>query len=280
MSGPVRIRRCAALFAVTLVAAASFGVAASGSSSGVDASPIQLAALAPSDPVSSAVPSSPSSIHSEPFGLPASQPVASRLLAKWRGVESDIQADAVIIARCRAEPQACAQPAALALIAIIDAGKAREGRARLGEINRAVNLAIKPMSDMDQHGVPDVWSSPLATFTSGRGDCEDYAIAKFVALREAGVADEDLRLLVVRDASLDEYHAVVAARSEDRWLILDNRRMTLMDTAYSSYKPLFALRHEEPATVVASSTAGKADVVTSANAAPGPSGLNTAPLLL
>ncbi|MES1155110.1 MAG: transglutaminase-like cysteine peptidase, partial [Pseudorhodoplanes sp.] len=114
-----------------------------------------------------------------------------------------------------------------------------------------------------------------------RGDCEDYAIAKFVALREAGVADEDLRLLVVRDASLDEYHAVVAARSEDRWLILDNRRMTLMDTVYSSYSPLFALRHEEQAAVVAaSSAAGKADVVTSANAAPGPSGINMAPLLL
>ena len=41
------------------------------------------------------------------------------------------------------------------------------------------------MSDLAQYGEIDVWSSPLLTFTTGRGDCEDYAIAKFVALHQA-----------------------------------------------------------------------------------------------
>ena len=66
--------------------------------------------------------------------------------------------------------------------------RARDGRARLGEINRAINLAIRPMSDLAQYGEIDVWSSPLVTFAHGAGDCEDYAIAKFVALRLAGIA--------------------------------------------------------------------------------------------
>ena len=73
-------------------------------------------------------------------------------------------------------------------LAIVAAGRAQTGRGRIGVINRAINLAIRPMSDMAQWGVPDRWSAPLDTFTTGRGDCEDYAIAKYVALTEAGVA--------------------------------------------------------------------------------------------
>ena len=41
-------------------------------------------------------------------------------------------------------------------------------------------------SDFTQHGEADRWSAPLATFATAKGDCEDYAIAKYVALREAG----------------------------------------------------------------------------------------------
>ena len=39
----------------------------------------------------------------------------------------------------------------------------------------------------------------IATLTTGFGDCEDYAIAKYVALVEAGVAAEDVRLIIARD---------------------------------------------------------------------------------
>ena len=55
-------------------------------------------------------------------------------------------------------------------------------------INRDINMAIRPTSDLAQWGVTDRWSAPLATLASGRGDCEDYAIAKYVALREAGTS--------------------------------------------------------------------------------------------
>ena len=82
---------------------------------------------------------------------------------------------------------------------IVDVARRREGRARIGEINRAINLAIRPMSDRAQYGVPDLWTAPIQTLTAGAGDCEDYAIAKYVALEKTGVPEENLRLLVVRD---------------------------------------------------------------------------------
>ena len=78
---------------------------------------------------------------------------------------------------CRSNENDC-PAAARAFLQIIEQGRRREGRARIGEINRTVNLSIKPMTDLAQHGIDDVWSAPLATFAAGVGDCEDYAIAK------------------------------------------------------------------------------------------------------
>ncbi|MCJ9731928.1 hypothetical protein MOV75_17240, partial [Bradyrhizobium sp. PRIMUS42] len=61
-------------------------------------------------------------------------------------------------------------------------------------------------------------------------------------LRLAGMAPEDLRIVVVRDVRAGEEHAVVAARLGGHWLMLDNRRMAMVeDDAARSYQPLFAL---------------------------------------
>jgi predicted transglutaminase-like cysteine proteinase len=163
------------------------------------------------------------------------------VLIKWSGVVADIRAESDILARCRDEARTC-PPAAQKFLAVIADGLAHDGRARIGVINRAINLAIQPMSDAAQWGVPDRWSGPLATFTTGRGDCEDYAIAKYVALREAGIAEDDVRLVIVRDLAVDEDHAVVAARLDEQWIVLDNRRLTLVeDTGMPRVVPLFVL---------------------------------------
>ena len=120
--------------------------------------------------------------------------------------------------------------------------RAREGRARLGEINRAINLAIRPMSDLAQYGQIDFWSSPLVTFAHGAGDCEDYAIANFTALRLAGVAADDLRIVIMHDTISGEDHAVAAARLEGHWLTLDNRRMAMVEDVYvRNYRPTFVI---------------------------------------
>src|SRR5580698_1187376 len=178
----------------------------------------------------------------EPFGLFASKLSAGMLLEKWLGVERKLDDERVQLALCDGDRARCVSPAALQLLAIVDNARAREGRARLGEINRAINLAIRPMSDLAQYGQVDVWSSPLDTFATGAGDCEDYAIAKFVALRLAGVSPDDLRIVVMRDTIHGEDHAVAAARLDDRWLTLDNRRMAMVeDTDVRNIRPLFVI---------------------------------------
>ena len=91
------------------------------------------------------------------------------MLAKWQGVQRRLDDEMVQLALCEGDPDRCASPAALQFLAIVDIARAREGRARLGEINRAINLAIRPMGDLAQYGEIDVWSSPLATLSRGAG---------------------------------------------------------------------------------------------------------------
>jgi predicted transglutaminase-like cysteine proteinase len=177
----------------------------------------------------------------EPFGLSTDLAPGGPLWVKWRRFEADFASNVDDIARCRAEPESCSK-GALTLVALIDEARGLDGRRQLAIVNRSLNLAIAYASDMSQHGVPDLWSSPLSTLERGRGDCEDYAIAKLFVLRAAGIAAEDLRLLIAHNSSDGDAHAVLAVRRESRWLILDNRKMTLLDDAMvRDLEPLFAL---------------------------------------
>ena len=192
--------------------------------------------------LSSSAASAPIERSAEPFGLFASHLSGGGLLGKWLGVQRRLDDERVQLALCEGDPDRCASPAALQFLAIVDTARSREGRARLGEINRAFNMAIRPMGDLEQYGEIDVWSSPLATLSRGAGDCEDYAIAKFVALQLAGIATDDLRIVIMRDTIRGEDHAVAAARLDGRWLTLDNRRMAMIeDTNVRNYRPTFVI---------------------------------------
>jgi len=181
----------------------------------------------------------------EPFGLYTFRAPEGLLWVKWRGVEAEMDAEAKLIAACREAPDDCKSPAATRFLAIVAEAKAQTGQARIGTVNRAINGAIRYVSDMAQHGVADKWTAPLATLGSGQGDCEDYAIAKYAALRELGIATDDLRLVLVRDRAAGQDHAVLAVRQGGRWIVLDNRNLAMAESAdLSHFTPLFAIDHQ------------------------------------
>ena len=187
----------------------------------------------------------------EPFDLPATPVPTGEISAKWREVQSRIFADEETIAACHSNESTCSH-AARRFLSIVKLGRKHEGRARLGWLNRAINMAIKPASDWAQYGYDDYWASPLQTLGSGAGDCEDYAIVKYVALRELGVGADDLRIVIVRDDKRLTEHAVVAVRFERKWLVLDNRTMAIINTEdVRNYRPLFALNSTRAPAVAA-----------------------------
>ena len=177
----------------------------------------------------------------EPFGRATRFAPAGPLWIKWKSMDDGISKDEAALERCRADNTAF-NPAAARLAALIDEATPLKGRHLFAVVNRAINLAVAYTSDERQYGAGDVWSSPLTTLASGRGDCEDYAIAKMFALRAAGVAAEDLRLLVARVRGDADIHAVLAARHDGHWFLLDNRSMTLVEDSFSmDLTPLFAM---------------------------------------
>jgi predicted transglutaminase-like cysteine proteinase len=180
---------------------------------------------------------------SEPARLQGAEASTTDIWGKWADLQSRIQSEEETLAACRAGSADC-PAAARQFLRIVELGRQREGRARLGEINRAVNLSIRPVDDAVQHGVADLWSTPLATLSAGAGDCEDYAIIKYVALRELGIAPDDLRILIVHNSRRRTKHAVLAVHLGEQWLILDNQTMIMVDGGDAiHYRPLFALDH-------------------------------------
>lgn len=202
-----------------------------------DLAPLQLGSLAPNltEHDDGALP------FPEPFNLTATAVQQGDVPARWTELQSRMLTDERALAACGGANSPCPK-AAQRLLSIVDLGRKREGRARLGWINRAVNLGIRPMSDWAQYGYAQFWATPLQTLNSGAGDCKDYAIVKYAALRELGFAPGDLRLVIVRDDVRQAEHEVLAVRDGQQWLILDNLTMAMLDAEQiRHYYPLFVM---------------------------------------
>jgi len=111
--------------------------------------------------------------------------------------------------------------------------------ARLEAVNSYVNARVRFVDDRIQFGVADRWLAASETLNRGRGDCEDFALAKRAMLRAAGVADKDLYLVVLKDLSRRADHAVLVVRANGRFLVLDNGTDRIVDSSdVQDYKPV------------------------------------------
>lgn len=99
--------------------------------------------------------------------------------------------------------------------------------------------------DSVNYGEEEYWATPLEFLDKG-GDCEDYAVVKYLALRYFSWPAEDLWILLVENKKDGEKHAVLAARDRDRIFILDNLSrpayLLIPEMAYmKTFTPLFAV---------------------------------------
>ena len=90
--------------------------------------------------------------------------------------------------------------------------------AELDQVNRAVNKAIEPITDLMQYGVEEWWTIPA----SGKGDCEEYVLVKRRALIGLDWPTSALLITVVLDEN-KQGHAILTARTDSGDLILDNK---------------------------------------------------------
>lgn len=92
-----------------------------------------------------------------------------------------------------------------------------ERLSELDDVNRHVNHAIEPRTDIEIYGVNEYWTLPTNV-----GDCEDYALLKRHKLMKLGWPSSALLMTVVRDEK-GEGHAVLTARTAQGDFVLDNK---------------------------------------------------------
>lgn len=101
---------------------------------------------------------------------------------------------------------------------------------KLQKANEFFNRRIQFMEDMDAWKQSDYWATPMETLGHGKGDCEDFAIAKYFTLLAAGVEMSQLRLIYVKArmggpaSNITQAHMVLAFYSspDAEPQILDN----------------------------------------------------------
>ncbi len=111
---------------------------------------------------------------------------------------------------------------------------------RLAVVNQAFNR-WPYREDIEVYGVSEYWATP-PEFMRLSGDCEDFAIAKFFALRQLGFANEELRVVILWDQIRNIGHAVLTIHGgEAQPLVLDSLSDFIVPhSRYNHYLPQYS----------------------------------------
>lgn len=111
------------------------------------------------------------------------------------------------------------------------------------KVNDLMN-AERYILDQNNWGKSDYWATPIEFLVRG-GDCEDFAIAKYFALRALGVPESRLRLAIVHDEKKNIPHAILIVYAETGPIVLDNQNKEILsDSSVSHYRPIYSINRE------------------------------------
>ncbi|MGE4498306.1 MAG: transglutaminase-like cysteine peptidase [Deferribacterales bacterium] len=111
-----------------------------------------------------------------------------------------------------------------ALLDLMNEIASADEETKITRVNKFFNQ-VEYRSDAQAWGKSDYWASRLEFLGKGMGDCEDYAVAKFLTLIQLGVPQEKLFLTYVKAIGYAEVaHMVVSYYPKQSAvpLVLDN----------------------------------------------------------
>ena len=112
---------------------------------------------------------------------------------------------------------------------------------KLEKVNDFFN-AVKYGDDKDVYGTSDYWATPYEFLAKDKGDCEDYVIAKYFALKHLGVPTSKMYLSYVRLAGAKDAHMVLSyfETPTSEPLILDSiRKIIFPASKRTDLKPIY-----------------------------------------
>lgn len=116
----------------------------------------------------------------------------------------------------------------------------KEVTEQLAAVNHFMNKR-RYTEDSKNWNASDFWETPVE-FLQKNGDCEDYAIAKFMSLRLLGIPNDAMRIVIVRDQYINDIHAVLAVYVKGQVFILDNQLKQMVDSRFiHNYTPIYSV---------------------------------------
>lgn len=135
--------------------------------------------------------------------------------------------------------------------AMLERLRGQDVQMQLREVNDFFNRRIRWVDDIVVWGEEDYWATPLEAMGNGRGDCEDYSIAKYITLKQLGVPGERLRMIYVRArigrSQITQAHMVLGYYSTPNAepLVLDNIAPSITPASQrTDLDPLFSFNSE------------------------------------
>ncbi|HMB76862.1 MAG TPA: transglutaminase-like cysteine peptidase [Kiloniellaceae bacterium] len=174
------------------------------------------------------------------FGYREVPSTSFQILPQWERVLGCMRNDGPQLARCSLNVADCDRTAETAWHRLIGEAMPLPPRQRADFVNRYFNRWPYRL-DQDLYGVSEYWASPIE-FLGHSGDCEDYSIAKFFALRQLGLGNERLRVIILLDSQRNVGHAVLAFYDDREIYILDSLSdEVLPHWHYPHYKPQYSM---------------------------------------
>lgn len=180
---------------------------------------------------------------SEPSGVFGTQEFRSdslKALPQWARVLASMEREWPAYRRCADDARACDSAVLESWRELIVAARGLNRLHQLDAVNRFVNR-WPYKSDSEIYGLREYWATP-SEFLSRSGDCEDYSIAKYYALRALGFGREDLRVVILMDQIRGIGHAVLAVYTGSDILILDSLSdLIVSHSRYKHYVPQYSM---------------------------------------
>lgn len=135
----------------------------------------------------------------------------------------------------------------------LDAAQHAPDAEKLKRVNDFFNRHIEFDDDLAVWGQADYWATPLDTIGKGRGDCEDFSIAKYYSLKALGIPVSKLRLVYVKAKQngpagpVIQAHMVLAYYSTPAAdpVVLDNLKPDIRPAASrTDLTPIFSFNSE------------------------------------
>ena len=161
-------------------------------------------------------------------------------LPQWKRVLGRVRKERQAFEACATDAAECHTSAQRSWRDIIVKASKLDRRNQLKAVNRFFNRWPYKL-DGELYGVSEYWASP-GEFLTRSGDCEEYAIAKFFALRQLGFDNDSMRIVILWDQIRAIGHAVlVVYEAEERFVLDSLSNLIVPHSRYGHYIPQYSM---------------------------------------